>query len=176
MSDQGALHFQEYLVKHGAQPAVKEIVFEGIAKAKPAPGVLESLAEADGIVICPSNPLISIGPILAVPGVREALHAHVAKAVAISPIVGGRSLKGPSDRMLAQLGMEASALGVARLYVNLAATYVIDSEDLVQKKEIEALGMRVAVTSTVMRSTEDKERLARETLALVAMPSRTARA
>ncbi len=176
VSDQGALHFQEYLVKHRAEPTVKDILFNGIAKAKPAPGVLESLAEADGIVICPSNPLISIGPILAVPGVREALRARAGKAVVISPIIGGRSLKGPSDRMLAQLGMEASALGVARLYVNLAATYVIDRQDLAQKREIEMLGMRVAVASTVMRSTEDKERLAQEVLALIAAPLGTARA
>lgn len=176
VTDQGVLHFQEYLVKHRAEPTVKEILFDGIVKAKPAPGVLESLAEADGIVICPSNPLISIGPILAVPGVREALRARVAMAVAISPIVGGRSLKGPSDRMLVQVGMEASALGVARLYADLAATYVIDSEDVAQKTEIEALGMRVAVTSTVMRSTKDKDRLAREVLALIAAPRRAARA
>lgn len=170
VSDQGVHHFQEYLVKLRAEPVVKKIVFDGIAEAKPAPGVLELLAEADWIVICPSNPLISIGPILAVPGVRKAIEARASKVVAISPIVGGRSLKGPSDRMLAQLGMDVSALGVARLYARLAGTYVIDSEDAAQKAEIERLGMKVAVTSTVMRSREDKERLARQILALTAGP------
>lgn len=168
VSDRGVLHFQEYLVKHRAEPVVKEIVFEGIAEAKPAPGVLKSLAEANAIVICPSNPLISIGPILAVPGVRPALDARAAKVVAVCPIVGGRSLKGPSDRMLAQLGMEASARGVARLFAGLAATYVIDSEDEGQKREIEGLGMKVAVTSTVMRTDEDKVRLARQIVEWVA--------
>lgn len=162
VSDRGRQHFQEYLVKDRAGPVVKEIVFEGIDKARPAPGVLESLAEADAIVICPSNPLISIGPILAVPGVRQALKARAAKTVAVCPIVGGRSLKGPSDRMLAQLGKEASARGVARLYDGLAATYVIDGEDEAEKAEIEGLGMKVTVTSTVMRSDKDKERLARQ--------------
>jgi LPPG:FO 2-phospho-L-lactate transferase len=162
VSDRGVQHFQEYLVKDRAEPVVKEIVFEGIAEARPAPGVLESLAEADAIVICPSNPLISIGPILAVPGVRPALEARAAKVVAVCPIVGGRSLKGPSDRMLAQLRMEVSARAVARLYAGLAATYVIDSEDEWQKPEIEGLGMKVAVTSTVMRTDEDKVRLARQ--------------
>ncbi len=164
VSDRGILHFQEYLVKLRAEPVVKEIAFEGIGEARPAPGVLESLAEADAIVICPSNPLISSGPILAVPGVRQALEARAAKVVAVCPIVGGRSLKGPSDRMLTQLGMEASARGVARLYAGLVATFVIDAEDEGQKPEIERWGMKVEVTSTVMRTLEDKERLARQIL------------
>lgn len=169
-SDQGVHHFQEYLVKLRAEPVVEKILFDGIAEAMPAPGVLQSLDDAERIVICPSNPLISIGPILAVPGVRDALERNSAKVVAISPIVGGRSLKGPSDRMLAQLGMEVSALGVARLYTGLAATYVIDPEDAAQATEIERLGLQVVVTTTVMRSAEDKERLARQILALTANP------
>ena len=165
-SDEGALHFQEYLVKRRAEPVAKGIRFEGVEAARPAPGVLEAIRGASRIMICPSNPLISIGPILAVPGVREQLFARKADVVAVCPIVGGKSLKGPSDKMLAELGHEATALGVARLYADFTGTLVIDPADNAQRRSIEALGMKVAVLPTVMRTRAQKRRLARALLAL----------
>ena len=175
-SDQGRLHFQEYLVQKRAEPVVQGISFDGIERALPAPGVLESLERAAVIVICPSNPLISIGPILAVPGIREALRKRRKDVVAVCPIVGGKSLKGPSDQMLAQLGYDVSALGVARMYQDICGTFLIDSVDAAQRREIEALDMKAVVCSTVMKTLEDKERLARETLQpLIERESRSAR-
>jgi LPPG:FO 2-phospho-L-lactate transferase len=163
-TDQGRLHFQQYLVQRRAEPVVRNISFDGIEAALPAPGVLESLERAAAIVICPSNPLISIGPILAVPGVREALRKRRADVVAVCPIVGGKSLKGPSDRMLAQLGFDVSATGVARMYQDICATFLIDAVDAGERMAVEALGMTAVVCSTVMQTLEDKERLAVETL------------
>ncbi len=157
----GWLQFQEYLVKLRAKPVVRKIRFEGSKKAKPAPGVLECLRRADGIVICPSNPVISIGPILAVRGIRETLQARRDAVVAVCPIVGGKSLKGPSDQMMRQMGMEVSALGVAELYREICGTMIIDSADEQQSGDIENLGIRVISSSTVMTSLGDKTRLAR---------------
>ena len=157
----GRLHFQEYLVQQRAEPTVQAISFDGIEGARPAPGVLEGLARAHSIVICPSNPLISIGPILEVPGVREALRRRRTHVVAVCPIVGGKSLKGPSDQMLAQLGHEVSALGVARIYQDICGTLVIDPVDSAQSSAIESLDVEVIIHPTVMRNTEDKELLAR---------------
>jgi len=173
-TEQGRLNFQEYLVQLRAEPVVRKLIFDGIERARPAPGVLESLERAAGIVICPSNPLISIGPILAVPGVREALRKRREDVVAVCPIVGGKSLKGPSDRMLAQLGFDVSASGVARMYEDICATFLIDSVDAGERTAIEALGMTVVVCSTVMQTLEDKERVAVE--ALRPFVERTARA
>jgi LPPG:FO 2-phospho-L-lactate transferase len=165
-SSEGALHFQEYLVKRRAEPVVKSIRFDGVEHAKPAPGVLESIRDADRIVICPSNPLISIGPILAVKGIREALRSRRESVVAVCPIVGGKSLKGPSDKMLAELGHEASAKAVAKLYADFTGTFVIDSVDEAQRADIENLGMKVAVVPTVMKTRSDKRKLARSILSL----------
>ena len=148
----------------GGARGPESISFDGIERALPAPGVLESLERAAAIVICPSNPLISIGPILAVPGVREALRKRRQDVVAVCPIVGGKSLKGPSDRMLAQLGFDVSASGVARMYQDICATFLIDSVDAGERPAVEALGMTAVVCSTVMQTLEDKERLAVETL------------
>jgi LPPG:FO 2-phospho-L-lactate transferase len=163
-TDQGRLHFQQYLVHKRAEPVVRGISFDGIERARPAQGVLESLERAAVIVICPSNPLISIGPILAVPGVRETLRKRRDAVVAVCPIVGGKSLKGPSDRMLAQLGFDVSASGVARMYQDVCATFLIDSVDAAERPAIEALRMTAVVCSTVMHTQEDKERLAVDTL------------
>ena len=165
-SNEGSLHFQEYLVKRRAEPVVKKIRFDGIENAKPAPGVLEAIRAADHIIICPSNPLISIGPILAVPGIREALRARRADVVAVCPIVGGKSLKGPSDKMLAQLGHDSSAAGVAKLYADFTATFVIDPVDESQLSTIEKLDMKVAVVPTVMTTRADKRKLASALLKL----------
>jgi LPPG:FO 2-phospho-L-lactate transferase len=163
-TESGLLPFQHYLVKHRAVPAVKRIHFDGAESATPAPGVLDAIAGADGIVICPSNPLISIGPILAVPGIRDAIAARRADVIAVSPIVGGASLKGPSDKMMAELGFEVSALDVARMYLDIASHMVIDDADAALRAPIERLDMNVPVTQTVMRTDEDKERLAADVL------------
>jgi LPPG:FO 2-phospho-L-lactate transferase len=163
---EGELHFQEYLVKRRAEPVVRGIRFAGADKARPAGGVLEAIRDADRILICPSNPLISIGPILAVPGIREALRARKEKVIAVCPIVGGKSLKGPSDKMLAELGHEPSALGVAKLYADFTGTFVIDPADTTQAKGIRKLGMKVEVVPTVMKTQTQKRKLARLLLAL----------
>lgn len=165
-SNEGSMHFQEYLVKRRAEPIVKGIQFRGGGAARPAVGVLEAIAEAERIIICPSNPLISIGPILAVPGVREQLQARKKDVFAVCPIVGGKSLKGPSDKMLSQLGYEATALGVAKLYADFTGTLVIDTADKAAAKSISALGMKVVILPTVMKTLSQKRMLARALLRL----------
>lgn len=165
-TEDGRMHFQEYLVQRRAEPVIRGISFDGIERARPAAGVLESIRRAAGIILCPSNPLISIGPILAVPGVREALRSRRADVVAVCPLVGGKSLKGPSDRMLAQLGLDASAAGVARMYEDVCGTFAIDPTDAGQRAAIESLSMKVVVCPTVMNTMPDKETLAREILRL----------
>ena len=165
-TNQGELHFQEYLVKCRAAPVVRGIRFDNVAKAYPTPDVVEAIKMADRIVICPSNPLISIGPILAVRGIREALRERKANVIAVCPIVGGKSLKGPSDKMLRQLGHRATALGVARLYSDFTGTFVIDPEDKRQAAMIQKLGMRVEVIPTIMTDRSQKRRLAQSLLSL----------
>jgi LPPG:FO 2-phospho-L-lactate transferase len=167
-SNEGPLHFQEYLVKRRTEPVVKGIRFAGAESAKPAPGVLEAIRHADRILICPSNPLISIGPILAVPQIRDQLRAHKEKVFAVCPIVGGKSLKGPSDKMLAQLGHDPTALGVAKLYADFIGTFVIDPADKAQASPIAALGMKVEILPTVMKTSAQKRKLAS---ALLSLPS-----
>lgn len=165
-TDEGELHFQEYLVKRRAEPVVRGIRFEGADKARPAKNVLEAIRGADRILICPSNPLISIGPILAVRGIRQALRARKKSVVAVCPIVGGKSLKGPSDKMLAELGHEPSALGVAKLYADFTGIFVIDPADKTQTVNIRKLGMKVEEIPTVMGTRAHKRKLARSLLAL----------
>ena len=165
-SNEGPLHFQEYLVKRRTEPIVKGIQFASVESAQPAPGVLEAIRDADRILICPSNPLISIGPIVAVPQVRDELRAHKQKVLAICPIVGGKSLKGPSDKMLAQLGHDPTAFGVAKLYADFTATFVIDPADKSQASAISALAMKVVILPTVMKTLAQKRKLARSLLAL----------
>ena len=165
-SNEGPMHFQKYLVKRRAEPTVKNIRFAGAGSARPAPGVLEAISEAGRIIICPSNPLISIGPILAIPLVREQLRARKRDVLAVCPLVGGKSLKGPSDKMLAQQGHEATALGVAKLYADFTGTFVIDPVDRTQAAAISALGMKVAIVPTVMKTRSQKRNLARALLEL----------
>ncbi len=164
LTDEGEMHFQEYLVKRRAQPKVNGIRFENISSAKPAPGVAEAILNSESIIICPSNPLISIGPILAVPSVRDLLKQTDAKVAAISPVVGGASLKGPTDRMLSDLGMQVSASQVARFYSDFTDVFILDVQDKTLMPEIENLGLKVCVTDTVMRGMEEKIRLAAFTL------------
>ena len=165
-SNEGPLHFQEFLVKRRAEPIVHGIRFAGAEAARPAPGVLEAISDAARILICPSNPLISIGPILAIPGVRGQLSARKDEVIAVCPIVGGRSLKGPSDKMLVEQGHAATALGVAKLYADFTGTFVIDPVDKAQAKAIAALGMKVAILPTVMKTRARKRRLAQALLKL----------
>jgi LPPG:FO 2-phospho-L-lactate transferase len=147
---------------------VVAVRFVGVEDARPAPGVLEALALADTIVICPSNPVISIGPILAVPGVRDALAARRDRVVAVSPIVGGAPVKGPADRLMAPLGIEVSCVGVARAYAEFCGSLVIDAVDADRAAEVEAAGVHAVVTDTMMRSPEVAAALAARTLAAVA--------
>lgn len=160
-TDEGVLEFQEYFVKRRTQGHVRQVIFEGAERASPAPGVLEAIREASAVVLTPSNPVVSIGPILAVPGVRDALRDTPARVAAISPIVGGRTIKGPADRMLRDLGHEASALGVARLYSDFLDLMVIDAKDRALEPQIRELGVDVLATDTIMDSMAKKEALAR---------------
>ena len=162
------LHLQEWFVRDRAEPQVVDVHFEGARTAWPAPGVLESISNAHTVLVCPSNPIISIGPILAVPGVREALRDRRDRVVAVSPIIAGRTVKGPADRMMADLGMEASCVGVARAYADYCCALVIDDQDAERAAEVESAGMRVIVTDTLMRDARIAAALARHTLAAVA--------
>ena len=161
---EGRLEFQEYFVRRGQRDEVLGIELRGIQDAGPTERVLAAVSAANAIVLCPSNPVVSVGPILALPGMTEALISSSAPKVAVSPIVGGRALKGPADRMLASLGHEVSATGVARMYAGLVDGMVVDRTDEGERAGIEVLGMRVLVTQSVMRDAEDRALLASETL------------
>ena len=162
----GELGFQEYFVGQRHAVPVEAVRIAGIEDAKPAPGVLDAIAEAEVVMLCPSNPIVSIGPVLAVAGVRDAVIARREDTVAVSPIVAGAALKGPADRMLTELGHEASVVGVARLYAELAATLVVDVADDALRQEVEALGVRCIVTPTVMHGAAEATALARVALGL----------
>ena len=168
LADGDEVGFQEYFVGLRHDVPVSGIRFDGADDALPGPGVLEAITTAEAMVVAPSNPLVSIAPILAVPGVRDAVAARRESAVAVSPIVGGSALKGPADRMLAEMGHESSVVGVARLYRDLVATLVIDRVDADLADEVEAEGVRCVVTDTVMRTTEVAAALAETTLGAVA--------
>lgn len=163
--DEGDISFQEYFVGRRHDVAVNEIRFEGAADAAPAPGVIAALHDADRVVIAPSNPIVSIDPLLAVAGVRERIIDRRADTVAVSPIVGGQAIKGPAARLLVELGHEASVVGVARLYAPLAATLVIDDVDAASAPAVEDEGMRCVVTDTIMNDPTRAESLARAVLA-----------
>jgi LPPG:FO 2-phospho-L-lactate transferase len=167
LTDEGELHFQEYFVGKRCEPRVAGIRFANIEAAQPAEGVIESIREADAVIVCPSNPFISIGPILAVPGIRQALQQTAAKVLAITPIIAGQALKGPAADMLRDLGHEVSARGVAAIYQDFVKLFVLDETDESLQASIEDSGMRVALLNTVMQTLEDKERLARQVLDLV---------
>ena len=156
--------FQDYFVGRRHSVPVDSVRFEGAEAATAAPGVLDAIATADTVVVCPSNPVVSIGPVLAVPGIRDALVARRERTVAVSPIVGGRALKGPADRMLAELGHEASVVGVARLYAALASVLVVDEADADLAPAVEREGMRCVVTKTVMHGVAEAAALARAVL------------
>jgi LPPG:FO 2-phospho-L-lactate transferase len=169
-TDDGWLDFQDYFVRLHQSPEVREIAFAGIEAARPTAAVATALDTADVIVIGPSNPIVSIGPILALPGMTDRLaaaRARGARFVAVSGIIGGKALKGPADRMLASLGYESSALGVARGYAGLIDVFVLDTVDAALAPAIEGLGVRTLVTDTVMTDDASRARLAGEVLAAV---------
>ena len=156
----GLMHFENYLVQRHAKDHVLGVAFEGAAQARPAPGVLEAIRDAEAILIAPSNPIVSVGTILAVPGIRAALEATSAPVVAVSPIVGGAAIKGPAAPLMQALGYEVSALGVARCYAGLADVLVIDQVDAELADDIRATGMDVVVVDTIMRGPAEKRVLA----------------
>lgn len=160
----GMLSFQDYFVARRQKDDVIGVTFEGIDAASLTEQAGAAIDGAAVIVFCPSNPIVSIGPILGLPNGRERIAGSPAVRVAVSPIVGGRAIKGPADRMLATLGHESSATGVAALYRDLVDVFVIDTRDAHERGAIEALGMRVVVTDTVMGGRADRERLAHEML------------
>jgi LPPG:FO 2-phospho-L-lactate transferase len=164
VTEMGSFHFQEYLVKREAKDEVRGVEFLGAKSANPAPEVVESIRESELVVVCPSNPIVSIGTILAVNGVRDAVRRTDAKKVAVSPIIAGAPVKGPADKLMRGLGFEVSAYSVAKLYSDFLDTFVIDVADAAEKDKIEKLGIEVKVTNTLMKSLEDKIELARTVL------------
>lgn len=167
-TDGSWLDFQEYFVREQCRPVLREVRYDGAQSARPSAGLAAALDSPDleGIVICPSNPYLSVSPILALPGVRDAMRGSRA-IVAVSPIVGGEAIKGPAAKIMKELDAEVSALGIARWYAGLVGTLVIDRADEALAPAIEALGMRAAVRETVMRDAAGRARLARECVALV---------
>jgi LPPG:FO 2-phospho-L-lactate transferase len=161
VAGEGEIGFQEYFVARRHAVPVRAVRYAGAESARPAPGVLDAIARAATIVVCPSNPILSIAPLLALPGVRAALEARRAAAVAVSPIVAGAALKGPADRLLTELGHESSVVGVARLYAPLAATLVVDEADAGLAAAVEAEGMRCVVAPAVMHGVAEAAALAR---------------
>jgi LPPG:FO 2-phospho-L-lactate transferase len=162
------LPMQDWFVRRRAEPPVVDVRFEGAAASRPAPGVLEAIDGAETILVCPSNPVISIGPVLAVPGIRDALAARRERVVGVSPIIGGAPVRGPADRLMGPLGIEVSCVGVAKAYRDFCSALVIDARDAHLASEVEALGVRAVVADTVMRDARVAAALARHTLAAVA--------
>ena len=165
----GPRTFQEYLVRDGAAAEIEQIELEGAEAARPAPGLLEAVAHAERIVICPSSPVVSIGTILAVPGVRVALAARRADCVAVSPIIGRRPVEGPADRFLRGAGYaECSATQMARIYADVAGTFVLDASDAAEAPAIEALGVAPVLADALMPDRPARARLAAEALGALA--------
>ncbi|MCH8013459.1 MAG: 2-phospho-L-lactate transferase [Candidatus Dadabacteria bacterium] len=166
-TNEGEMHFQEYLVKRKMKPEVCRVTIRNIDHASPAPSVVDSIEKARAVIICPSNPIISIGPILQVKGVREALKTTRAEIIAISPLVGGVPLKGPADRLMKGLGLEVSSAQVARLYSDFLDTMVIDVEDAHENQKIIDTGLKTLVVDTVMSDKGKSANLASSVLELI---------
>jgi LPPG:FO 2-phospho-L-lactate transferase len=162
--DDGSVHFEEYFVKRAAKETVLGVEFIGATEAKPSPKVIDSIMKAERIIVCPSNPIVSVGTILSVKGVRKALQKTNAKIVGISPIVAGAPIKGPADKLLRGLGLDVSAFSVAKLYADFLDSFIIDKLDAAERGVIEDLGINVKVTNTVMKTLADKISLARVAL------------
>lgn len=164
IAGEGEVDFQTYFVARRHSVAVRGVRFAGAETATAAPGVLEAIRTADVVIVAPSNPIVSIGPVLAVPGVRDALTARRDRVVAVSPIVAGAALKGPADRMLVELGHDASVVGVARLYRSFASTLIVDEADRAHAADVERQGLACVVTPTVMKTPALAAALARITI------------
>jgi LPPG:FO 2-phospho-L-lactate transferase len=162
--EHGALPFQRYFVERQAAPTVTGFTFEGIDGARPAPGLLDAIDAAERIIICPSNPFISIDPVLAVPGVRAAVAGAAASVIAISPIVAGDAIKGPTAKMFRELGVEPSVQAVAERYQDIVDLMIIDDQDAAATSDLQALGMAVVTSNTIMRTRDDKMALAERAL------------
>ena len=165
---EGSLSMQEYFVKRRAEPAVKSIRYVGSADAKPSPGFTAALDAATAIIICPSNPFLSVAPILAIPGVRDAIEGRGAPRIAVSPIVGGAAVRGPAGKIMEELGADVSAVGVAREYREICDVLVLDSQDENLTDAVSAEGVEAAVMPTIMQTDEDKVQLAERVLELAA--------
>lgn len=160
VSDRLILNFQEYFVKRGTIDRVTDVLYEGAKEAEMSPGINRALAQADRIIICPSNPILSISPILSIPKFRDKLLKTRVPKIGISPIIGGKTIKGPADRIMSTMGFKASAYGVAEYYSELLDHFIIDNVDEKQKSQIKCLGMKVTVTNTMMDTREDSIHLA----------------
>jgi len=159
-TDAGWMHFEEYYVRRGFRDQVRDVQFRGADSARPAPGVLEGLADAELVIIAPSNPVVSIGTILAVQGIRETLQRREEPLVAISPIVAGSPLKGPADKFMLHRGVEVSPKGIARLYGDFLDLMILDHADREMIDEIRAMGIDAVAANTVMKTMDDRVRLA----------------
>jgi LPPG:FO 2-phospho-L-lactate transferase len=168
-TDAGWLAFQEFFVRERAEPEVREVVYEGAAVARPAPGVVEAIGAAEAVVVCCSNPVTSIGPILAVPGITEALAATAAVTVAVSPIIGTAPVSGPAGKLLRMRGLPVSAASIARVYAPWLDVLVFDRQDAGLAAEVEAVGVRPVLADTLMRDPESEVRLARSVLEAAAV-------
>jgi LPPG:FO 2-phospho-L-lactate transferase len=162
----GEISFQDYFVKQRWQPEVKSVFYAGMEKSRAAPGVLEAIHGAAKIVICPSNPVTSIGPILAIPGIRNALIETKASVIGVSPMIGDSAISGPAHKLMAAQGMNPSAFAVAKGYADFLDQFVIDRKDEPLRHKIESLGIQTVATSVVMKSLDDKRWLAFQVLAL----------
>ena len=160
----GLLHFQEYMVKRHCADEVQDVVFVGASAARPAPSVHDAIKDAEAILIAPSNPIVSIGSILAVPHIHDMLHEASGLVVAVSPIIGGAPIKGPADKLMRGLGMDVSAVGVARCYRDFLDVMVIDEQDAQLVSKIEDLGIPTVTTNTIMRDNAAKAALAKSVL------------
>ncbi len=166
LKDGSRAHFEEYLVRDGAPDNVASVDLAPAQRATPGPGVIDAIRSAETLIFSPSNPVVSIGPILAIPGVREAIEQRSAPTVGVSPIVGGAAVKGPADALLRGVGAEVSARGVARLYRDLVQGFVIDERDRAEASDLDAMGLRAKVVDTIMRDVDASTRLARDVLEL----------
>ena len=167
----GELSFQEYFVRERYQVAVERVFFAGAEQAGPAPGVVEAIAQAECVLIAPSNPVTSIGPILAVPGIREALRQTPARVAAVSPIVGGAAVSGPAGELMRTQGLTVSAEGVAQAYADFLDVLIADERDAAEKTAVERLGVELRTARTVMRSDADRAALAWAALEIVRSPA-----
>jgi LPPG:FO 2-phospho-L-lactate transferase len=166
VTDEGTLAFQEYFVRRQCEPAVRAIEYHGAEAAALQPDIRQALRSPDlsAVVICPSNPWLSIGPILAMPSLRKALQKSTAPVIAVSPLIGGRAVKGPTVKIMRELNLPTSAAGIARCYLPLLSTLVIDASDAAQRDDVLAEGCEAVVTPTLMHDRESRRRLARVVL------------